>query len=157
EPPGGYVQCVAFSPDGHFVAGGDTEGPARVWDALNFKELHSFDGKGYLLAFAPDSKSPVTGHWESSPREGHPSSRLTTWDPATGNEVRQFITPYADSVAFTPNGKALVLGDGPSVRFLNPEDGKELRKLNGAGPVAFAADGKTCLTGSWGHAVKRWE
>jgi WD40 repeat protein len=56
--------AVAFSDDGHFMAIGSPQGPAKVFDVRAVKEIASLDGhQGHVsaLAFSPDAGSLFAG------------------------------------------------------------------------------------------------
>lgn len=114
---------LAVSPDGRLIAtgtGGVTEGnpimqrilPAedytvRLWDADTGKlvrEMKGHTGVVYVLAFAPDGRTLVSGSWDGS---------IRLWDVPGGQElatVQGQGSAYA--VAVTPDGRKLVVGGG---------------------------------------------
>src|SRR5215472_13384043 len=60
----GYVEAIAFAPDGKTVASGGREGAIRFWDVRMGKEvltLAGHKGGAWTLAFSPDGKSLVSG------------------------------------------------------------------------------------------------
>jgi len=111
------------------------------------------------LVSSPDGKMLGEASWDDT---------IRLWDVVTGTSNRQFATqkPHAASLAFSPDGKTLAVGDGdlrdhpgaPMVRLLDSVTGRELRKpfelpcaardpdrflgVHRVGRVAFSADGK---------------
>jgi WD40 repeat protein len=57
-----WVQAIAFSPDGHYLATGSADHTARVFDVSNGKEMNHLENLGNVQAlyFAPDGFSLMT-------------------------------------------------------------------------------------------------
>src|SRR5262245_59950252 len=56
--------CLAFSPDGRFLAAGSQEGAIRVWEIANGRSVvlrHDYAGPVQSVAFSPDGKTLATG------------------------------------------------------------------------------------------------
>jgi RNA polymerase sigma factor (sigma-70 family) len=105
---------VAFSPDGRFVATGDSGGTIRLWHPATGKELRRIDGprkpgprSAYTIgaiAFAPDGRSLAAGYSDQVVR---------LWEVATGRERAVFSGGHRAGIvalAFSPNGKLVVSG-----------------------------------------------
>ena len=58
------IRCLAFSPDGKWLATASEDNAIRLWDATTGKEVRRFRGQGYLynaLAFTRDGKHLAAG------------------------------------------------------------------------------------------------
>ncbi len=121
EAPGGFtplphrdgVRCVAFSPNGQFVATGGEDNLARVWLAATGEARTPYlRHRGYVLAlaFSPDSRMLATASLDGTARvwdtrDGHP----LTPPLRHGGPVR--------TVAFSPDSSALLTSsDDQSLR-----------------------------------------
>jgi RNA polymerase sigma factor (sigma-70 family) len=137
---------LTFAPDGKTLAG-VSGNVARVWDVASGKEVRRWVGPKEDLrpfVFSPDLKTIALGS-----REG----AIHRWDLTTEKEVKQFPSDQAGiaSLAFSQDGQTLVscgnvrenLGKG-TVRFWNPDTGKEKLRLNrkDVSRVVFSLDGK---------------
>ncbi len=156
----------AISPDAKLVAV-PVGAKVKLLDLTTGKvarELDDVDGQSALV-FSPDGKLLVTlcGH----------NDGLTVWDVAGGKKLRQvgkaegpatainLVARSSAGLAVSPDGKLLAWGDGPSLRLIDPETGKD--KTASAGHAAtprellFARDGKTVLTVGDDGTVRRWD
>ena len=67
----GWVNSVAFSPDGKRIVTGSRDDTARIWDAETGKELQKLEGYASTVnsvAFSPDGKKIVTGSTDGTAR-----------------------------------------------------------------------------------------
>jgi WD40 repeat protein len=112
------VSAVAWSADGKHVATGCRKGDVVVWDAKSFQELRRtrIGGRGgegiiHALAFAPDGLTLVAAVGFD---EGPSPERVATLDVATGERIGRDITGFTTArpgaLAFSPDGKTLVVG-----------------------------------------------
>ncbi|KAJ7108125.1 hypothetical protein C8R44DRAFT_884894 [Mycena epipterygia] len=202
------VNSVAFSPDGQHIASGSEDGTVRVWESrsgvvvLVFKEHRysvpcvsfSPDGKhiasvydktvhvwdpstGVVIAslvvtrqvdsvaFSPDGRQLVVGHYHAGPEEGvydYRNTMLHVWDWVEAAVIGGHMGAVT-SVAFSPDGKKVVSGGcDQTVRIWNAKTGAVV-----AGPlrghtkyvasVAFSPDGKRIVSGSWDCTIRVWD
>ncbi len=156
----GWVDGVAYSPDGMLLASGGRDDRVRVWDAKTGKEVRQFNlgrkGQGASpvngVAFSPDGKLLAAGGW---------GTRLALWDVASGKEVlrEQGVSRY---VVFSPDKRTIVFGGSPNGGArLRDLPSKESRMLppgfTSIPAVAFSPDGKLLATAGANHEIALWE
>ena len=145
---------------------------AVVWDVPNnVKQAEVAVAQNQManVVLSPDGQFLATwgSHTDPNPpREGldpatDPNRLIQIWDAATGQELSKVrIDAYAPVVVFSPDGAAVAVGAGGSVRVYDPKTGVEKRRLFGRGDhgsrVAFSPDGKRIATGGNDGAVQLW-
>jgi WD40 repeat protein len=162
------ARCLAWSPDGKFVAAGhcgdsrgSCPGTLRLWDADSGKEIKSFKGHTAPIrrvAFCPDGKILLSSGTDHTVR---------LWDIKSGKE-RGRITgsrgkaAFVDA-AFTPDGKrVLTCGSrfDPRLRLWDVATGEQLYEsapvAKGFSRVAALPDGRRCVTVGPDGAVRLW-
>src|SRR5262245_25883874 len=111
----GWVQALAFSPDGALLASGAglprRPGECKLWAVANGEERATLPGPTggvCTLAFAPDGRTLALGGAESA---------VTFWDVATG--TRRAALPmepgWVRAVAYAPDGQTLAVLAGERV------------------------------------------
>lgn len=116
---------LRFSPDCKILACAG-EFDIRLWDATTGKPLlprPGHDSNVRSVAFSPN------GRFVASTARYDPCVRL--WDASTGNLLESMRTDekYIHSIEFTKGGELLVSGDSGAVHWLQPGNGKELRRF----------------------------
>jgi WD40 repeat protein/DNA-binding SARP family transcriptional activator len=103
--PGSHstVQSIAFDTTGRYVATGNWDGTATVWDTASGRRLHTFvahNGTVESLAFSPDGKTLATAGDDTTAKlwNIHTGQRLLT---LTGH------TFALTDIAFSPDGTRL--------------------------------------------------
>ena len=101
-----YVDTVAWSPNGQFIASGSWDGTVKVWDAHTGAIVTIYKGHTDVvssLAWSPDGKYIASGSWDGTVR---------VWDAFTGS-LLSIYEGHADAVsavAWSPNGQYIASG-----------------------------------------------
>jgi WD40 repeat protein len=154
---GGGGPGVIFLPDGKTLFTGYEANFVRFWDIATGRPLRTIRvaEKYYTCrAVSPDGKLLAIGDFEG----------IRLLDMASGKEIRKISTPMVSALAFTPDGKGLLSGDGnvgakeTGVHVWDVATGTERhRLLCHKQEVAFVAatpDGKTLISASrWDHKI----
>src|SRR5215470_4348046 len=146
-----FVMAVAFSPGGQLLAEGGSDGRVLVWNTTTHVLLGAFphpqpvtsltwDGPGILISGDADG---YVRDW------GVPPPGLLTGSPA-------------NSVAFSPGGAALAVGDAglqlwnPATRTLTATAGIPGGTHNFVNAVAFSPGGNLIATGYGDGQIQLW-
>jgi WD40 repeat protein/DNA-binding SARP family transcriptional activator len=107
QPPLGWLQTVAWSPDGARIVAGLADGAdvsARVWDARTGARLFDLPGHAAALAhveYSPDGQQIVTASLDG---------RARAWDAATGRLLRAIELGEAVTYAsYSPDSQRLIV------------------------------------------------
>ncbi|KJA24886.1 hypothetical protein HYPSUDRAFT_452805, partial [Hypholoma sublateritium FD-334 SS-4] len=156
-----YVNSVAFSPDGTFVASGSEDDTIRVWNSKTGKQVGMPATGGHTdwvnsVAFSPNGKNVVSGSDDRTVR---------IWDSETGKQVGQpFVghTGYVNAVAFSPDGTHVLSGSADdTIRSWDLKTGKQAGEpmeghANWVRSIAISPDGKYAVSGSDDQTVCIW-
>ncbi|HAZ48040.1 MAG TPA: WD40 repeat domain-containing protein [Cyanobacteria bacterium UBA11369] len=149
---------LAFSPDGKTLVSSDVSRSIKLWNWQNRSEPQTLNMVGYSLAISPDGQMLATGCFKGI-------ITILTLD----GKIVQTLNPDSHllhylfrCIAFSPDGKTIVVGDGyqKSIDFWNIKTGKLIRSFTGEdiSPdcLAFSWDGQSLIAGSNDKTIKIW-
>jgi RNA polymerase sigma factor (sigma-70 family) len=173
------IRSLAFSPDGKLLASGSDDfsvGPICLWETATGKVHRRLpqDPKEVqkrqthnvrTLAFSPDGKTLTAGTGDYG---------LHLWDVVTGKKLHEMpgtgsitLSSYHDGgiqcVAFSADGKRLVLARDNQLTLLDVASGKEILPMpahrGGMHRLFFSPDGKRLLTTNDepGQRILEWD
>ncbi|WP_217357020.1 pentapeptide repeat-containing protein [Dolichospermum sp. UHCC 0299] len=154
----GSVYSVAFSPDGKYLATGDSDGRVQIWNAVTGRELLTLVGHSHFvvsLAWSGDGLTLASGSYDTT---------VKLWDVQSGDCVRTLEghSSVVNSVAWS--GDSLTLASGSydnTVKLWNVQSGECVRTLEGhssvVNSVAWSGDSLTLASGSHDNTVKLWD
>ena len=153
-----WVNAVALSPDGRWLASGSPDKTVRVWDAGSGALVRTLTGHSdgvTSVVFSPDGRLMASGSRDKTVR---------VWETASGALIRTLTghRNWVHTVAFSPDGRWLASGSADlSARVWDAGSGTPVRTLSGHGgevsSVAFSPDGRWLASGSSDKTVRVWD
>ena len=155
----GWVESVAYSPDGRTIASGSMDTSVHLWNADNGANLGILTGHfGCVesVVFSPDGQTVASC--------GGDDGTVCLWDSTSG-ELLERLESHEFSiydVAFSPDGLAIVSGGGDGkirlARFSTRGTTETLPgHLGVVWTVAFSPDGRTIASGSSDMTIRLWD
>lgn len=156
----GWVNAVAYSPDGRTLAGGYFDRTIKLW-AFNKKlkfwtVMCTFEGHSNhvnTIAYSPDGKLLASGSDDTT---------IKLWDVATGQCLRTFegYRKEVKIVAYSPEGNTLASGScDETIKIWDVKTGLCLHTLesdyrSSITSLAYSPDGRTLASG--GALIQLW-
>jgi WD40 repeat protein len=171
----GWVSALAFSNDGARIvtAGFRT---LTVWEARSGKAVVRIKAHEFLIrsvAFSPDGKRIASASGTPVGGGRQESGEVRLWDAASGKELLSFpgLPHWANTVAFSPDGKYLVAGLGDlavlapatpgEVRVWDAATGREIHTFRGhtfwVTSVAVSPDSRQLASAGADGTVRVWD
>jgi WD40 repeat protein len=154
----GWITGIAFSPDGHYWAAGDTTGLIHLWSCdsdqhqITFK---AYQSPTYTIAISPDSQRLVSGSLDG---------KIQFWELRTGQCLYRLNTHKRIiwSVAFSKDGDWFASGceDG-TIKVWDCKTGQCLQTLSAnqssIRSVVFTADPRYLLSAGEDCQIRLWD
>ncbi len=154
----GGIWSVAFSPDGQYLAAGDTKGNIllrRVADGQPIRRFEGHNGWVVSLEFSPDGETLASSSCDCTAK---------LWDIDTGQCLHTLKEHEQEvwSVSFSPDGETLASGcDDNKARLWNVSTGECLQVFQGHKnevlSVTFSLDGQRLISGSQDSTIRFWD
>jgi WD40 repeat protein len=166
----GRVLDIAYSPDGRFLAAGDSTGHVNVWSLDSIQKVSSLNHGGWVdsIAFSRDGKLLATSASAGSGKSlRNRANSVLVWDIANETEVL-LVEPGSPTlaVALSPDGRLLATGGHNGfARLWDVSEHRELLKMyhgtdnsvHFVKAVVFSPDGSLLATGGSDKQVHIWK
>src|SRR6266567_2732519 len=154
-----YVDAVAWSPDGQYIASGSWDGTVQVWDAHTGYRIITYKGhtaEVSALAWSPNGRYVASG-------DSH--NTVLVWNPRTGTTLPKPFIAYTggilEALAWSPDGRYIAAGfRDKTVRVLQALTGQLLftyqEHTGEVSALAWSPNSQFIASGSGDHTVRVW-
>ncbi|KAH8587728.1 WD40-repeat-containing domain protein [Bisporella sp. PMI_857] len=143
----GWVNPIAFAPNGDQLASASNDRTVRLWDTTTGQQIWQFDRHNQYISALASASSDQT---------------VRLWNSAIGEQVQQFEghIDKVNDVAFSPNGQQLVSASDRVVKLWNTATGEQTGQLEGhedhVRAVSFSPDDKQLASTSFDRSIRLW-
>ena len=148
---------IDVSPDGRLgalLSGGEEDG-FQIWDGMTGKELHKLPGHPggtTAVGFSPDSQLVVSSGADNT---------IRIWRAVTGKEILHINNLNGMGVAFSPDGKLLVVLCEDDLCLFETSTGKERCRLKAPNVspscICFSPDSKLLAVNAGDEVIRMWD
>jgi WD40 repeat protein len=150
----GFVNAVAFSPDGKYILSGSSDNTVKLWEVSSGRELRTFRGHEEQIntvGFTTDGKYATSIDSSGS---------VKLWEVSTGKNVKTYSVRFS-AAALSNDGRYLVSGLFDKTILCDVSSGKILKYFKAKGEeqspaVAVSFDGGIVAAAHWPGFVKVW-
>ena len=141
---GSKFTYITYSPDGRYLAAGETDGIVRIWDPERGVPIRTFSGhRGSVLQILYSPEGGMLATWSNS------DQCLRLWDVATGQERFHFGVDLVPGISFSFDAQKLTLSyQRGGVEIRSTASGKVLPSIDSTGrlgrnsPVVYSPEGR---------------
>ena len=151
------IFCLAFSPDGTFLATGEPSGEIRLWKVIDNQLLwvcKAHTNWVMSVVWSPDGTMIASGSQDH---------RVKLWEARTGQALKtlQGHTDSVHSLSWHPSQIMIATGsEDHTIRFWDVDTGQTLKILSGhnswVSSLNWNPDGTILASGSVDHSIKLW-
>jgi WD40 repeat protein len=154
----GRVSCVAFSPDGSFLAGGSDDTTVKLWDTKTWnivRSLYGHTNEVISVTYSPDGKTLASTSYNRN------YGTIKLWDTQTWGMKQTLENRESPWVYLSPDFKTVIYYSSKGLAEVYDVGTMKVKgtlkgNSNEALSVIFSPDGKTVATAGENCVVNLW-